>query len=64
VTVGGHQILPTGGHERVPADGPSTPVVIGERTYASAYRHLCHEPDSADYRFAAVVIRSSRRLTG
>jgi hypothetical protein len=39
--------------------------VISERTFAgAAYRLLCHAPGGADDRFAAVVIRSSRRLTG
>jgi hypothetical protein len=39
--------------------------VTGEQTFASgAYRHFCHASDSADDRFAAVVMRSSRRLTG
>jgi hypothetical protein len=39
--------------------------VIVERAFAiAAYRHQCHASDSTDDRFAAVVMRSSKRLTG
>lgn len=34
------------------------------RRDGSIDRHLCNTPDSADDRFAAVVMRSSKRLTG
>ncbi len=34
------------------------------RRDGSIERHLCHAPDSADDRLAAVVMRSPRRLTG